>query len=133
MRLLLSTLLLTAALARADGPVTHPEEGDPFEIAGERRLTLSVAHTFAKNEVVERIGYLLAYWKKRFNISSLWRGNRVFLSGSVYGVQVEALFEIDEHGVNAFAKDPGWPWRGQIVSYVDHKLRKYLHPTYDEP
>lgn len=132
--LAITTVLFTASLARAEeAPVLHAEEGDPFSIGEANRLSLSVAHEFAKSEVVERLGYLLAYWKKRFNIVSTWRGDRVFLSGSVYGVKVEALFEIDAKGVTAFASDPGWPWRGQIVSYVDHKLRKYLHPTYDEP
>jgi hypothetical protein len=130
-----TTVLLTASLARADDapPVLHAEDGDPFAIGETNRLNISVAHAFAKSEVIERLGYLLAYWKKRFNITSTWRGDRVFLSGSVYGIKVQALFQIDAKGVNAFAADPGWPWRGQIVSYVDQKLKKYLHPTYDEP
>ncbi len=129
-----TTVLLTASLARADdAPVLHAEDGDPFSIGETNRLNISVAHAFAKSEVIERLGYLLAYWKKRFNITSTWRGDRVFLSGSVYGIKVQALIQIDAKGVNAFASDPGWPWRGQIVSYVDQKLKKYLHPTYDEP
>ena len=66
-------------------------------------------------------------------IVSEWRGDRVFLSGSVYGIKIEALFAIDGAHVTAFATDPGWPWRGQVTNYVDRKLKKYMHPTYDEP
>lgn len=137
-----SLLGVLAAPARADAPldavtshltgVTAPKT-DPFEIPEEGRLEINVGHHFALAQVVERVGFLLAYWKKRFDIASEWRGNRVFLSGKVYGIKVEAVFEVSATAVSGFAKDPGWPWRGQISAYVDAKLKKYLHPTYDEP
>ena len=38
-----------------------------------------------------------------------------------------------ESGVTGFARDPGWPVRSQVLKYVDRKLKKYMHPTYDEP
>lgn len=141
-RVLLLSLVAIAAPAFAGDPrdaaadvataVTTPR-ADPFEIEDEGRLTISVHHAFALAEAIDRLGYLLSYWKKRFNIQSEWRGNRVFLTGAVYGVKVQAMFEISETAVTGFARDPGWPWRGQISSYVDRKLKKYLSPTYDDP
>lgn len=126
-RLLLCALLTGSTLAGAqDAP-------DPFSIADEERLTVSVNHPFDRTEATNRLSYLLAYWKKRFNIVSEWRGDRVFLSGSVYGIKIRALFTINDTSVVGLAHDPGWPMRGQVLAYVDHKLKKYMHPNYDEP
>jgi hypothetical protein len=110
-----------------------PAEGDPFSIDAKGRLSVAVKHTFARPEAVSRLGYLLAYWKKRFNIESEWRGERVFISGRVYGIKIQALFAISDSSVVGFARDPGWPWGGQVQSYVDRKLKKYLDLNYDEP
>jgi hypothetical protein len=134
-------VVLVGAPAFADAPLEAAasvatavtQKSEPFEIEEKGRLTISVAHAFALSEAVDRLGYLLAYWKKRFNIESEWHGNRVFLSGAVYGVKVQAMFEISENAVVGFARDPGWPWRGQVSGYVDRKLKKYLSPTYDDP
>lgn len=141
--LVLSLVVLASAPARAEAPLetaatvatglTGQAQPDPFEIEESGRMTIAVAHQYALSEVVARVGYLLSYWKKRFDISSEWRGNRVFLSGKVYGIRVQAMFEVSATSVSGFAKDPGWPWRGQVSTYVDRKLKKYLHPTFDEP
>ena len=137
MRWLAVSLVVTlSALARAESPSdpATPQEGDPFSIAEDDRLTISVPHSFTTTSiVVERLGYLLSYWKKRFNIASEWHGNRVFLSGSIYGIKIQALFAVTDSGVTGFARDPGWPWRSQVLKYVDKKLKKYMHPTYDDP
>jgi hypothetical protein len=140
-RVLVLTLVAFAAPALADEPLDTAAEvatavtptPAPFEIAEDGRLSIAVRHTFALSEAIDRLGYLLSYWKKRFNIESEWRGNTVFLSGAVYGVKVQARFEVSESAVTGFARDPGWPWRGQISGYVDRKLKKYLSPDYDEP
>ena len=97
-----------------------------------RTLRVVVSHPFARSEAADRLAYLLAYWKSRFNISSQWRGGRVFVSGSVYGVEIEALFAIGDSSIVAIANDPGWPWTDKVGDYVDRKLKKYLHPTYDD-
>ncbi len=129
----LSALARGAELVPADVMLASPHDGDPFTIAESGRLSITVGHAFSQAEVIQRISYLLAYWKKRFNIASEWRGNRVFLSGAIYGIKIEALFAVSESSVTGFARDPGWPWRGQVMGYVDRKLKKYLHPTYDDP
>ena len=119
-------LLITGAPALGDE--TAPASGDPFFIDQARTLRVVVSHPFARSEAAGR----QAYWKSRFNISSQWRGGRVFVSGSVYGVEIEALFAIGDSSIVAIANDPGWPWTDKVGDYVDRKLKKYLHPTYDD-
>ena len=136
-RVALSLVVISGSAALAEDPPPPPAlaatEADPFTIDERGRLSIAVNHTYARAEAKERVGYLLAYWKKRFNISNEWRGNRVFLSGTVYGIRIQAMFEVEDSAIVGFAHDPGWPWRGQVSQYVDRKLKKYLHPTYDDP
>ena len=141
-RAALTIVLFLSANAAADDALPPPDpalaelavpvEGDPFSIDSKGRLSIAVKHAFARPEAVNRLGYLLAYWKKRFNIVSEWRGDRVFLSGAVYGIKIQAMFAINESSVVGFAHDPGWPWRGQVQTYVDRKLKKYLDLNYDD-
>lgn len=138
-----SLVLVFSASAMADDPLpaidpAHaalaiPAEGDPFVIDVVGRLSVSANHTFTRTEAVARLSYLLAYWKKRFNIEAEWHGERVFVSGSVYGIKIQAMFAINDSAIVGFAHDPGWPWRGQVQNYVDRKLKKYLNVNYDEP
>lgn len=140
-RVAVSLVLLSGAPALAeDPPPPAPEpvtaaapEGDPFAIDETGRLSIAVTHRYARAAAKERISYLLAYWKKRFNIASEWRGDRVFLSGHVYGIKIQAMFDVGDSAITGFAHDPGWPWRGQVTGYVDRKLKKYLNPNYDDP
>ena len=139
-RVLLSLVVFVSATAVAEEVLSDdlqslatPAEGDPFSIEAAGRLTVTVSHAFARAEAVARLSYLLAYWKKRFQVTNEWRGDRVFVSGSVYGIQIQAMFAINDTRIVGFAHDPGWPWRGQVQSYVDRKLKKYLSPTYDDP
>ena len=130
--------LVCASVARANDAqttdeLTLPQDGDPFSIEEKSQLKLSVGHRLQSVEVVTRLHCLLDYWKIRFNIVSEWHGNRVFLSGRIYGVQIRALFAVNDSTVSGFAKDPGWPWRNQVVNYVNSKLKKYLHPDFEEP
>ncbi len=106
---------------------------DPFEVVHENALSLKVDHVFSKDLARERVSQLLAYWDARFGLKSEWHGFRVFLTGKVLGIAVRALFEIEDADVVARAEDPGTLFSGAARRYVDSKLRKYLHPTYEEP
>lgn len=144
-RVVVSAVLLFGTVAVADdsapdseseaelAALAVPAEGDPFSISPKGRLSVVAKHSFVRTEAVTRLGYLLSYWKKRFGIESEWHGDRVFLSGSVYGIKIQAMFAINDSAVVGFAHDPGWPWRGQVQHYVDRKLKKYLNVNYDEP
>jgi hypothetical protein len=125
---LLSLLVSSAALAGSEEP-----SPDPFALDVASAIKLSVGHTFDRAVARERIGYLLEYWGKRFGVQSEWHGDRVFLTGRVLGVEIKAIFSVQEKAVFAMAYDPGTFLASAAQSYVNKKLRKYLHPTYEDP
>lgn len=112
-----------------------PEAGqiEPFVIDREHSISLKVAHHFERAIARERVTQLLEYWGRRFGVKSSWLGDRVFMSGTVFGIDINAHFDVTDYAVVGLASDPGWFWRGRATSYVEKKLRKYLHPNYDEP
>ncbi len=124
--LFLSVMVSTAAFA-------GEPEADPFTLDSASSLKLTVGHVFERSEARARISYLLEYWSKRFGVQSEWRGDRVFLTGTVWGVEIKAVFTVKERSVFAMAYDPGTVFASAAQGYVTKKLRKYLHPTYDDP
>jgi len=124
--LLLCTLCATAAWA-------DEAAGEPFVIEATSALKMTVGHAFELPVARERITYLLNYWSERFGVQNEWHGDRVFLSGRVWGVDIRAVFTVQEKAVYAIAHDPRTLLTSAAQSYVYKKLRKYLHPTYEEP
>lgn len=129
---LLLVVFTTSALA---GTEETPDQAtpEPFAIDSTTAIKMTVAHAFDRAIARERIGYLLEYWSSRFGVQKEWRGDRVFLTGRVWGVEIKAVFTVHEKTVQAMAWDPGTMFASAAQRYVDRKLRKYLHPTYDEP
>lgn len=126
--LLLSVMFATSALAGTEEP-----SAEPFKLDATTAIKMTVGHGFERSVARARIGYLLEYWGHRFGIQSEWHGDRVFLTGSVWGVEIKAVFNVQEKAVFAMAYDPGTMLASAAQSYVNKKLRKYLHPTYEEP
>lgn len=116
----LLTCLLCAAPARADGPSTVD------------RIFFLQHHTFSRAEARVRVQQLLDYWKNRFGLVEKWRGNVAHVEGKVWGVEIDADVTVGDHEVSAETTDPGVFWRSAAVEYVRKKLRKYLHPNYQE-
>ncbi len=88
---------------------------DPFSVPTENALNISVAHEMAVNVARERVQQLLNYWSDRFGIKSLWHGNQVFLTGSAWGFDIQARFDVGAQAVNAVAataQPSGAQWRG---------------------
>lgn len=123
--------LLSLAIS-ASAFAGEPEQ-EPFTLDGSSSLKLTVGHVFDRAVARERIGYLLEYWSKRFGVKGEWRGDKVYLTGSVWGVEIKAVFTVQERAVLAMAYDPGTVFASAAQGYVAKKLRKYLHPTYDDP
>ncbi len=105
----------------------------PFELVSKKPLSLSVTHAFERSEAKKRVEYLLEYWQKRFSVHNVWQGDRVYLSGKIYGMDIRAYFDVEAAQVNAKAEDPGFFMRGTTRDYVEKKLKKYLSPTYEDP
>jgi hypothetical protein len=104
-----------------------------MEIDRDNAISLEVPHPFARAAARERVSQLLQFWREAYGVVSEWRGDRVFMHGHVHGVSIHALFDVSDGVVFAVARDPGWFWRARAQSYVEWMLRKYLHPTYQEP
>lgn len=130
--------------ALADAPVAveaPPPAGtsDPTPTAADTRkaapnsVNVSVLHSLSREDARVRVEQLLTYWGKRFGVKSAWSGFRVELSGVVWGITIDAHFDVGDHDVIATATDPGFAWRRMAHDYVSKKLKKYLHPTYDDP
>jgi hypothetical protein len=96
-------------------------------------IALEVPHHFERRAARERVTQLLQFWREAYGVVSEWRGDRVLMHGSVRGVSIDALFDVADGSVFAVARDPGWFWRARAHAYVEWMLRKYLHPTYQEP
>ena len=96
-------------------------------------ISLEVAHPFERGAARERVNQLLQFWREAYGVRSEWRGDRVFMQGTVRGVHINAVFDVADDVVTALARDPGWFWRARAHAYVEWMLKKYLHPTYQEP
>lgn len=99
---------------------------------GPETITLRVGHKFSTAEAHLRVQQLLDYWKTRFGVTQDWTGERVWVSGSIVGVDFRAILEVSDGQVQCQSTDPGEMWHGFARDYVSKKLRKYLHPKYEE-
>ncbi len=96
-------------------------------------LELRQPHTFSTDEAKIRIDQLLDYWESRFGVQRRWEGDDVRVRGRFWGIHFDGVVRVREGEVEAIARDPGGPIRRRTaIDYVAGKLRKYLHPTYEE-
>jgi hypothetical protein len=137
--LMLQTTAATAATPALEAPASAepvlevPDTSDePFSLSGDT-VRLAVPHAFSRASARERIAWLLEYWNHRFGVKFEWRGDRVFLSGQIFGREIRARFDISDLAVTGVADDPGWLWRGRAQAYVTRKLQKYLSADLAEP
>ncbi len=116
---------LAAVIAEVPPPPVVLDEHDA--------ISVRVSHAFDRQGAHERVAQLLSYWNDRFGVKNEWRGERVFVTGSVYGLDIKAIFDLNDGEVACRSNDPGSFWRAKAMRYVENKLRKYLNPTYAEP
>ncbi len=100
--------------------------------AGGRALELRQPHAFSRDEAKIRVDQLLDYWEGRFGVQRRWEGDSVRVRGKFWGMDFDGVLVVREGEVEAIAEDAGKPLPRTAVDYVGGKLRKYLHPTYDE-
>jgi hypothetical protein len=120
---LLVAVALSSGIAAADN-IPPPPGGHP--------MVFEQSHSFSRVEARERIQQLLDYWSSRWGIRRDWHGDCVSIEGTVMGVLINAELVVGDRGVSASASDPGFFLRGAAIGYVSGKLRKYLHPSYQE-
>ncbi len=122
---MLAAMLLSLCLSQAG---SMPDA----KSLGPQTLTLHVGHKFSTGEAHVRVQQLLDYWKKRFGVTCSWSGEKVFVTGKIFSVDFKAILEVTDQEVACESSDPGGLWRGFARDYVGKKLKKYLHPTYQE-
>jgi Putative polyhydroxyalkanoic acid system protein (PHA_gran_rgn) len=135
--LFLSALLSTSALAEehAAGQTTSAprDTAAPALKPGEHRLHFKVKHQHSREQARARTQYLFDYWKKRFGVVSKWEGDHAVASGNIMGISFTAWVEVTDSSVGGESTDPGFFTRGIAYAYIESKLKKYMHPNYDEP
>jgi hypothetical protein len=101
--------------------------------ADEKKMAFQVGHHFSVADARARTRMLLDYWQRAYGIRSNWQGDRVYISGRVIGVEIDAFIDIRSDSVGGEGVDPGPLMRGIARDYVQKKLQKYMHPQYQEP
>ena len=136
----LLVLALLSSSARAEEhaaglAVSAPlkETAAPAMKPGEHRLHFKVKHQHTRDEARARTQYLFDYWKKPFGVVSKWEGDHAVASGNIMGISFTAWVEVTDNTVGGESTDPGFFTRGIAYAYIESKLKKYMHPNYDEP
>lgn len=124
--LLFSVGLLLSGLALAAEPPRPAKEPHG------KVLRFRIGHNYSLADAHARLQLLFDYWKQRYGVIATWIGDEAHLRGSVWGVQFVGAIAIQKNMVVANATDPGVFFRGTAYNYIDRKLKKYLHPTYQE-
>jgi hypothetical protein len=95
-------------------------------------LSIQLGHPFSQEDARNRMQLLLQYWSGRFGVKSEWQGFVASVEGKTMGIPIRAKLEVRQGEVMARVSDPGFAVRGIGMDYVRRKVRKYLHPTYEE-
>ncbi|HZA13852.1 MAG TPA: polyhydroxyalkanoic acid system family protein [Myxococcaceae bacterium] len=122
-------VFLAVAAVLSSGIAQAEESQSP---AVSHSMMFEQPHPFSRAEARERIQQLLDYWSSRWGIRRDWHGDSVSVQGWVMGVFIDAELVVEDHWVSASASDPGLFLRNAAFGYVSGKLRKYLHPSYQE-
>lgn len=115
---------LLAVLSVGTASAEAPSHGDTLQLAQ--------SHAFSRSEARVRVQQLLDYWSTRFGVQRTWQGDTARVRGSVMGVPFDGMVVVGDHEVSASTSDPGLLLRSTALEYVQRKLKKYLHPTYQE-
>lgn len=124
---------LTVGKAAVAVPSAIRDTSAPPTRPGEHRLKFKVPHGHSREEARARTQYLFDYWKKRFGVVSRWDGDHAVASGNIMGISFTAWVEVTDSTVGGESTDPGFFTRGIAYAYIEKKLKKYMHPRYDEP
>ncbi|MFZ5470996.1 MAG: polyhydroxyalkanoic acid system family protein [Myxococcota bacterium] len=101
-------------------------------VQGDSQLHIHTEHSFTVADAKERVRLLLDYWSQRFGVRAEWHGDEANVLGTVWGVAFRARLTVGALAVDAEVSDPGAILRGSAHDYIAGKLRKYLHPRFED-
>jgi hypothetical protein len=92
-------------------------------------LKFEVPSSLHLEEAKKRVEALLAYWSRKYGVSSSWNGHKATMKGKAVGVTIDGGLEVLGHKVAGEASDPGMLLRGQAQKYLTRKFSEYLDPN----
>ncbi|MGA9522450.1 MAG: polyhydroxyalkanoic acid system family protein [Myxococcaceae bacterium] len=123
-------LLPLIALAIASPVPAFAGEGD--EVSSTSKISFLRRHSFSREEARVRLQQLFDYWSQAYGVQRRWYGDTARVTGRIMGIYFDARVTVKDGAVEAVASDPGFLFRGAAADYINSKLRKYMHPTYEE-
>ena len=128
-RFLRVSLPLIALMVASPAPVWA---GEGEQLPDTPSISFLRRHTFSRDEARIRLQQLLDYWSEAYGVQRRWYGDTARVTGRIMGIKFDARVTVLDHAVQAEASDPGLFFRAVAVDYINAKLRKYLHPNYEE-
>lgn len=92
-------------------------------------LKFEVPNSLPVEEAKKRVEALLAYWKRKYGVTSAWTGVSATMKGKAVGVTIDGKLEVETKRIAGEASDPGMLLRGQAKKYLERKFAEYLNPS----
>ncbi len=92
-------------------------------------LKFEVPNSLPLEEARKRVEALLAYWKRKYGVTSAWTGVSATMKGKAVGVTIDGKLEVEPKRIAGEANDPGMLLRGQAKKYLERKFAEYLDPN----
>lgn len=89
-------------------------------------IQFDVPNTLPVEEARKRVEALLAYWNRKYGVTSAWTGQSATMKGKAVGVTIDGKLTVESRRIAGEASDPGMLLRGQAKKYLERKFAEYL-------
>jgi Putative polyhydroxyalkanoic acid system protein (PHA_gran_rgn) len=80
-------------------------------------------------EARRRVDRLADNLTRKYGFAKTWSGDRLFMTGKISIVKLQALAVFPPGMVRLDVSDPGLLWRGRAKALIDEQMRTYLAPN----
>lgn len=92
-------------------------------------IKFEVPNQLPIEEAKKRVEALLAYWNRKYGVTSAWNDVAATMKGKAMGVTIDGKLAVEPRRIAGEASDPGMLLRGQAQKYLTRKFAEYLDPT----
>ncbi len=92
-------------------------------------IQFDVPNKLPVEEAKKRVEALLAYWNRKYGVTSAWSGVSATMKGKAVGVTIDGKLTVEASRIAGEANDPGMLLRGQAKKYLERKFSEYLDST----
>ena len=92
-------------------------------------IKFEVPNSLPVEDAKKRVEALLAYWNRKYGVTSAWTGVSATMKGKAVGVTIDGKLMVEAKRIAGEASDPGMLLRGQAQKYLVRKFAEYLDPT----